>query len=72
MLAQIDTHRPILKERAKVQALFYMAVKAFETGDFDGYAKYLKAACDLYHSVPTVTVEFEYHLAEICYSRIDG
>ena len=61
MLAQIDTHRPILKERAKVQALFYMAVKAFEMGDFDGYAKHLKTACDLYHSAPIVTVEFEYH-----------
>ncbi len=70
MLAQIDTHRPILKERAKVQALFYMAVKAFEMGDFDGYAKHLKTACDLYHSAPIVTVEFEYHLAEICYSKI--
>lgn len=70
MLTQIDTLPPILRERAKVQALFYMAVKAFEIGDFDGYAKDLKAACDLYHSAPTVTVEFEYHLAEICYSRI--
>ena len=70
MLAQIDTLPPTLKERAKVQALFYMAVKAFEMDDLDGYAKHLQAACDLYCSVPIVTAEFEYHLAEICYSKI--
>ncbi|WP_298019935.1 hypothetical protein [uncultured Dysosmobacter sp.] len=72
MLAQIEIHPPILKERAKVQALFYMAVKAFESGDFDGYAKNLKDACELYNSVPTVTLEFEYHLSEICRSRINS
>ncbi|MDE7397916.1 MAG: hypothetical protein K2N06_00155 [Oscillospiraceae bacterium] len=70
MLVQINTLPSVLRERTKVQALFYMAVKAFEIGDFDGYAKHLKAACDLYCSVPTVAVEFEYHLAEICCSRI--
>ncbi len=70
MLAQIEAHSPILRERAKVQALFYMAVKAFESGDFVGYAKHLKAACDLYSSVPAVTMEFEYHLAEACFDRI--
>lgn len=47
-----------------------MAVKAFEADNFNEYAKYLKTDCELYHSVPTVTVEFEYHLAEICYSQI--
>ena len=40
------------------------------TYDLDEYAKYLKDACNLYRSVPTVTLEFEYHLAEICYSKI--
>ena len=70
MLSQIELCPPILRERAKVQALFYMAVKAFEMDDLDGYAKHLQAACDLYCSVPIVTAEFEYHLAEICYSKI--
>ncbi len=70
MLTQVEAHSPILRERTKVQALFYMAVRAFESGDFDGYAKHLRDACDLYSSVPTVTLEFEYHLAEICCSRI--
>lgn len=69
MIAQIDSLRPILRERAKVQALFYMAVKAFEIGDLDGYANYLRAACDLYHIEPAVTMEVEYHLAEICAER---
>ena len=70
MLSQIDILPPILRERSKVQALFYMAVKAFEIGDFDGYVKHLKTACDLYYSAPIVTTEVEYHLAEICYSKI--
>ncbi len=70
MLAQIEAQSPILRERAKVQALFYMAVRAFESGDFDGYAKHLKEVCALYSSVPAVTLEFEYHLAEICRSRM--
>lgn len=70
MLAQIDILPSILRERTRVQALFYIAVKAFETGDFDGYKKFLRDACNLYSSVPTVTMEFEYHLAENCYSRI--
>ena len=70
MLSQIELCPPILRERAKVQAYFYMAIKAFEKGDLDEYAKYLKDACNLYRSVPTVTLEFEYHLAEICYSKI--
>lgn len=72
MLTQIDTLPPVLRERVKVQALFYMAVKAFEMGDFDGYAEHLEAACGLYRSVPAITIEFEYHLAEICFSRIGG
>ena len=72
MLAQIDTLPPVLRERTKVQALFYMAVKAYEANDFIGYAKHLKDACNLYSSVPTVTLEFEYHLAEICCPRIGG
>ena len=71
MLTQIATLSSIVRERAQVQAFFYMAVKAFETGDFDGYTKYLQDACNLYNSVPTVIVEFEYHLAEICCSQID-
>jgi len=70
MLVQTETYPPILRERAKVQALFYTAVKAFESGDLDGYAKHLKDACELYNNVPAVTVEFEYYLAELCYSRI--
>ena len=72
MFTQIDTLPPILKERAKVQALFYMAVKAFEAGNFDEYTRHLNDACNLYNSVPTVTLEFEYQLAKICSSRIDS
>ena len=72
MLAQIDTHPPILRERAKAQALFYMAVKALEVEDLDGYAGYLEATCGLYDRTPAVTMEFEYHLAEICRSRMGG
>ena len=70
MLAQINTYPPFLLERAKVQALFYMAIKAFEANDFDRYAEHLKNACDLYKSAPIVTLEFEYHLAEIYFSKI--
>ncbi len=70
MLAQINTYPPFLMERAKVQALFYMAIKAFEANDFDRYAEHLKNACDLYKSAPIVTLEFEYHLAEIYFSNI--
>lgn len=69
MFSQIELCPSVLRERAKVKACFYMAVKAFENGDLDGYAKYLKDACDLYRSVPAVTLEFEYHLAEICLQK---
>ena len=70
MLSQIETRPPILRERAKLQALFYLAIKSYENGDLDGYANHLKDACNLYKSTPAVTLEFEYHLAEICYSKI--
>lgn len=70
VLAQLDTLPPILRERRKVQALFYMAVRAFEEGDREGYGGHLQEACALYHSAPAVTMEFEYHLAELCRERL--
>ncbi len=69
-LERLDTLPPILRERRKVQALFYMAVKALEEGDRQGYARHLQEACALYHSASAVVMEFEYHLAELCRERL--
>lgn len=70
MLAQIDSLPPVLKERELTRAFFYVAVKAFENGNLEEYGKNINAACDLYKAEPRVTVEFEYHLAEICRDKI--
>lgn len=64
MLQQIDSvENTILKYRYKVQALFYMAVHAFEVADYNLHKQYLNQASKLYDECPSVTVQIEYHLA---------
>lgn len=70
MLNQIEKFVPVLRERHKMQALFYMAIKNFEEGDIKKYNEYLQAANNLYYSCPTVTIEFEYYLTQICLSKM--
>lgn len=72
LLNQIEKFVPILRERHKVQALFYMAVKRFEDGDITKYVEYLREANNLYHICPTVTVELEYYMTQICLSKISA
>ena len=71
LLTQVDSCPPILRERIKAQALFYMAVKALEADDPDGYRRHLEAVCALYGEAPSVTMEFEYHLAVLALNALD-
>lgn len=70
LLNQIEKYIPILRERHKIQALFYMAVKRYENGDFTKYIEYLREANNLYYICPAVTVELEYYMTQICLSKI--
>lgn len=69
MLVQIDSFSPIMRERRKVQALFYMAIKEFEAGNREKYYQYLAEAYNLYDECHSITLEFEYYLTEICLSK---
>lgn len=69
MLGQINSISPIMRERHKVQALFYMAIKEFEAGNGEKYYQYLTEAYNLYNECHSVTMEIEYYLAEICLSK---
>ena len=62
---------PVLRERHKMKALFYIAMKErFEDKDITKYIEYLKEANSLYYVCPTVTVELEYYMIQICLSKI--
>ena len=71
MLAQIDDFPPILRERHLVRALFYIAVKELERGNTEQSRRYFREACSLYDECHSVTMSYEYYLAEACLSKID-
>ena len=70
LLNQMEGFVPVLRERHKMKALFYMAMKRFEDKDITKYIEYLKEANSLYYVCPTVTVELEYYMIQICLSKI--
>lgn len=72
MLSQIERFVPILRERQKVKALFYAAVKNFEEGNIKEYIEHLQEANDLYNICPAIVMEPEYHLTQICLSKIES
>lgn len=72
LLNQMEGFVPVLRERHKMKALFYMAMKRFEDGDVAKYVEYLQEASSLYYTCPTVTVEPEYYMTQICLSKISA
>ena len=73
MLNEIDGFSEnIIRNRYKVRALFYTAIKNYDMGDTAKYIKYLQKVDRIYDSCPSVTVEFEYYVAQICLSKCKG
>ena len=59
----------ILKYRALVLCYFCIAAKQLERGDQNGYSEALRQVCMLYDKSPAVTIEIEYHLANILFQE---
>ena len=59
----------ILKYRALVLCYFCIAAKQLERGDQYGYSEALRQVCMLYDKSPAVTIEIEYHLANILFQE---
>lgn len=69
LLEKINSIVPILLERYKAKALFYIAVKEYEKGNKERYIDLLYSIENLYYKQPFIVIEWEYLLSHICIEK---